>query len=116
MFQQAYTKSVSVNQQNRSLTWVDQLLPIPARGTLVIEYRVLGRWATITDSGNGVLSGDGVGRINFDTGTLEVTLAGLPDVDTQIIYSWGDELSAEIEDGSVLSPAGYFKVPFTGTI
>jgi|SRR5690554_1337021 len=115
-FQQAYTLANEVNQQNRSLTWVHQLVPIPARGTLVIEYRALGRWATITDSGNGVLAGDGVGRINFDTGTLEVTLAGLPDVGTSIIYSWGDAQSAEIEDGSTASPQAYFKVPFTGTI
>ncbi|MDO6747215.1 hypothetical protein [Gilvimarinus sp. 1_MG-2023] len=116
LFQQAYTLANTVSQQNRSLTWVHQLAPIPAPGTLVIEYRALGRWATITDSGNGVLTGDGVGRINFETGTIEVTLAGLPDVDTQIIYSWGDALSAEIEDGSVASPQAYFKVPFTGTI
>lgn len=116
LFQQSYTKSVSVNQQNRSLTWVDQILPIPAPGTLIVEYRVLGRWATISDSGDGVLTGDGVGRINFDTGTVEVTLAGLPDIDTEIIYSWGDALSVEVEDGSTLSPAAYIKLPFTGTL
>lgn len=115
-FQQSYCKSVAVELQTRSLTYVNQLRPISAPATLIIEYRALGRWATLADGGDGILRGDGTGRINYATGTCELTLAGLPDVGTEIIYSWGDNDSFDIESGSVNSPQAYFKMPFSGTI
>lgn len=93
--QQSYTVSDEVTLVTRSLTWVKQLLPVPAPGTLYVEYMALGRWNTLKDNGAGVLEGDGTGQINYATGTAEITLAALPDVDTEIIYSWGDAGSAE---------------------
>lgn len=102
--QQSYTASQEVTLQTRSLTWVFQPRPIPAPATLIVEYRALGRWATLRDRGDGTLVGDGTGSIDYATGTVSITLAGLPDVDTEIIYSWGDDLSFDIEDGSTDAP------------
>ncbi|MBN8237803.1 hypothetical protein JF541_01480 [Marinobacter hydrocarbonoclasticus] len=102
--QQSYTASQEVTLQTRSLTWVFQPRPIPAPGTLIVEYRALGRWATLRDRGDGTLTGDGTGTIDYATGTISITMAGLPDVGTEIIYSWGDDLSFDIEDGSTDAP------------
>lgn len=109
--QQAYTGSQEITQQTRSLSWVFQARPIPAEGTLIVEYRVLGRWATLRDHGAGVLTGDGTGQVDYSTGTIEITLAGLPDVGTEIIYSWGDDLSFDVQDGSTTAP--FSAVEFT---
>ncbi|HET8799620.1 MAG TPA: hypothetical protein VFN01_00415 [Marinobacter sp.] len=102
--QQSYTASFEVELQTRSLTYVYQPLPIAAPGTLIVEYRALGRWATLRDRGDGVLVGDGTGQIDYSTGTISITLAGLPDVGTEIIYSWGDDLSFDIQDGTGQAP------------
>lgn len=98
--QQAYTESVAITLQNRALNYVYQVRPVAAPGTLIVEYRALGRWATLADRGDGVLEGDGTGQIDFQTGTINITLSGLPDVDTEIIYSWGDDQSFDIQDGT----------------
>ena len=102
--QQAYSFGVPIVLQNRSLSFVQQLRPIPAPGTTIIEYMALGRWNTITDGGDGILRGDGIGQINYASGTLEVTLTALPDVGPEMIYSWGDHRSFEIQDGETVVP------------
>lgn len=102
--QQSYTASQEVTLQTRALTWVFQPLPIAAPGTLIVEYRALGRWATLRDRGDGTLVGDGTGQINYATGTVNITLSALPDVGTEIIYSWGDDQSFDIQDGSSDAP------------
>lgn len=111
--QQSYTASFTVELQTRSLTYVYQPLPIAAPGTLIVEYRALGRWATLRDRGDGVLEGDGTGQINFATGTIDITLAGLPDVGTEIIYSWGDDQSFDIEDGGTSAPINIVELQIT---
>lgn len=111
--QQSYTASQDVTLQTRSLTWVFQPRPIPAPGTLIVEYRALGRWATLRDLGDGVLSGDGTGQIDYSTGTISVTLAGLPDVDSEIIYSWGDDDSFDIYDGKTTAPLNGVELQIT---
>lgn len=114
--QQSYTYAVDVTLQTRSLNYVAQLRPIPAPGTLIVEYRALGRWATLKDRGDGVLEGDGTGSINYATGTVSVTMAGLPDVDTEIIYSWGDQDQAIIQTGAVDSAEAMMSINVASVI
>lgn len=111
--QQSYTASQEVTLQTRSLTWVFQPRPIPAPGTLIVEYRVLGRWAMLRDLGDGTLSGDGTGQIDYATGTINITMSGLPDVGTEIIYSWGDDKSFEIQDGTSQAPINAVELRIT---
>lgn len=108
--QQSYSFSTEIELNNRSLNYVLQPRPIPAPGTLVVEYRALGRWATLRDRGDGVLRGDGTGQVSFSTGTINVTLAALPDVDSEIIYSWGDQEQSEIQTGAVDSAEALFSI------
>jgi hypothetical protein len=111
--QQSYTASTEVTLQTRSLTYVFQPLPIPAPATLIVEYRALGRWATLRDRGDGTLTGDGTGQINYATGTINITLAALPDVGTEIIYSWGDDESFDVQDGSATAPTNAVDLQIT---
>jgi len=94
--QASYSDSLEVTLQTRSLSWVFQARPLLARGQLVVEYRALGRWETLTDNGNGGLVGAGTGTIDYTTGTISVTLAALPDVDTRIIFSWGADQGVSV--------------------
>lgn len=75
---------------NRDYNYVFILDPIPAVGSLVVEYRALGKWETLRDDGTGKLEGAGTGQIDFQSGSLSVTLKALPDVDTQLIVSWAE--------------------------
>ncbi|WP_286694083.1 hypothetical protein [Spongiibacter sp. UBA1325] len=111
--QQAYSYGVEIEIQNRSLTYVNQLRPIPAPGTLIFEFMALGRWNTLADRGDGILEGAGTGQINYATGTVETTLSALPDVGPEIIYSWGDDQSFDIADGSGTAPVS--EVVFNAT-
>ena len=84
------TKLTVIRQQNRGYTYVAQLNPKPAPKTLEVGYRARDRWYYIMDQdGDGSLKGGGAGVVNYTTGSVSVTLAELPDVDTVIMWSWG---------------------------
>ena len=85
-----HTMRIRVGQENRGFAWTQMLKPRPAPGTLVISYMALGNWNTVTDDGTGVLTGAGAGTVNYATGSLAVTFPSLPDTDTSIIFSWGE--------------------------
>ncbi|MFB8828338.1 KilA-N domain-containing protein [Azotobacter sp. CWF10] len=67
----------------------------PKPGTLTVSYLALGNWQELSDAGNGELDGQGSGTVDFASGSVSVTLAALPDVDSAIIYSYvGDNAAA----------------------
>ena len=86
-----HTLRIKVGQENRGFAWTQMLRPLPAAGTVVISYRALGNWYTVTDDGAGVLIGSGAGTINYLTGSLALTLPSLPDVNSSIITAWGEK-------------------------
>ena len=61
---------------------------IPRPGTLSVSFMALGRWYELRDQGDGTLSGQGAGTINFSTGSVSVTLNALPDVGSSLVYSY----------------------------
>ncbi len=85
----SHTHGIEVTLGNRSYSYVATLLPIPAPGQLVVEYRALGKWYRIEDQGDGTLTGAGSGAVNFSTGSVSVTLQALPDVGSRILFTWG---------------------------
>lgn len=99
---QAYTQSIAITPVTQSYNHVLQLTPLPSPGTTVIDYRALGRWIRLTDNGKGQLvgkPGQGSGTVNYQTGSVVITLGALPDIDSQIIASWGTGVLTERRDG-----------------
>lgn len=60
----------------------------PKRGTLIVDYRALGKWQRLTDGGAGTLGGSGTGSINYDSGSVILTLDAMPDVGSALIYNY----------------------------
>lgn len=81
-----------VTKQGQRLSWTLTLDPPPARGSLQVSYRALGRWYVLQDDGSGALRGAdstyGAGTVNPTTGTVTVTLGALPDVDSAVVYTF----------------------------
>ncbi|EPG2416628.1 hypothetical protein QEK82_001567 [Stenotrophomonas maltophilia] len=99
---QGFTDEIVVTQNNQGMVWLAQLVPLPAPGTAVVDYRALGRWYRLTDNGRGQLvgkPGQGSGTINYMTGSLVLTTGALPDLDSSIISAWGTSIIAEARAG-----------------
>lgn len=87
-----HTDRTPISVGNRGYNYVKNLSPAPAPGSVSVDYRALGKWYRLTDDGTGGFTGgDGVGTglVDYATGSVVVTLGALPDVDTQVLFSWG---------------------------
>lgn len=87
-----HSESTPISVGNRGYTYVKLLSPAPAPGSVAIEYMALGKWYRLDDDGAGALSGDdgvGTGTVNYASGSMVVTLAALPDVNTALLFTWG---------------------------
>ncbi|SMC28504.1 hypothetical protein SAMN02746041_03270, partial [Desulfacinum hydrothermale DSM 13146] len=97
--QVSYTSSYAIEDTNRQYNYVFQLIPKPAPGTLEISYRSRDKWHTIYDeAGDGSLTGDGSGNVNYDTGSVNVTVQDLPDINTAIMLGWGTDTLYQVGD------------------
>jgi hypothetical protein len=98
-----HTASTAITIANRGYNYVKSLLPVPAPGSISVDYMALGKWYRLYDNGDGALTGDegiGTGLINYATGSLTVTLGALPDANTEIIFAWGTPAHYESHVGS----------------
>ena len=96
----ASTTQIAIELNNRGFTYVSRLDPLPAPGSVVIAYRSLGKWYELRDDdANGDLSGSGAGRVDYATGSVSVTLGGLPDVGSSVLFSWGTPVHYEDRAG-----------------
>jgi len=88
-----HTASWAVTPESRSSTLVAIFDPAPKPGSFALSYRAQGRWYTLRDAGNGKLHSAfgsvGAGTLNFNTGSMMVTLAALPDAGTQVLATYG---------------------------
>ncbi len=88
----AGTTMLEVTAANRGLIWNVTLDPAPLPKSVQVSYRALGEWYTLRDNGSGGLIGDvantGSGSVNYATGTVSLTAAALPDVNSAILFSW----------------------------
>ncbi|MFW6341183.1 MAG: hypothetical protein ACOC0Q_09980, partial [Wenzhouxiangella sp.] len=105
----ALTVQVPVTSQTRALNYIRTLRPLPAPGTISVDYRALDNWFRLTDNGNGVLAGaqagEGGGTVNYATGTVSASLSALPDIGTTIIFRWGTgvAISNESDNAGIVS-------------
>ncbi|MBB5322340.1 hypothetical protein [Marinobacter oulmenensis] len=87
--QQAHSWARTITPENRSRNIVQTLSPIPAPGSLTFSFMAQGNFYTLTDNGEGQLSGSdpsiGVGTIDYTTGAVSITMGALPDVGSSVI-------------------------------
>lgn len=116
----ADTDEIKVTISNRALTYVKTLNPPPAPGSLTIDYMALGKWYRLRDQGDGSASGDGsygIASINYATGTVTITLAALPDVDTSLLFTWGGAQHFDLrETDPNIAPPGFGHTVTEGVI
>lgn len=107
LLEQSYSWSAPVTAANRNTVYVFQLDANLAPGSVVLDYLALGEWIRLRDNGSGNLEGgtnQGSGTINYATGSVSVTLGALPDVDSDIVLSWGTDLRARNSSGEITVP------------
>lgn len=101
---QGFTDEIAVTQNNQGMVWLLQATPLPAPGTVTVDYRALGRWIRLSDNGKGQLvgkPGQGSGTVNYMTGSIVLTAGALPDLKSSIIGAWGTPVIAESRTGDV---------------
>ena len=106
--QPAHTRSVPITVGTRGTVYAETLLPIPAPGTLVFDYRALGKWYRLRDDGTGQITGSdaayGAGSIDYVTGAAVVTLGALPDVGSAILFAWGSPVHTTPRTQIIVEP------------
>lgn len=99
-----FSQRIRVGQENRGYNYVTILKPIPAPGSVVVSYRALGNTYTLTDDGEGNMSGAGSGRVNYATGSISVTLQALPDDRSAVVFYWGQTTRYTNRAGTITVP------------
>lgn len=104
--QAAHTRSIPITLATRGTVFVQTLSPLPVPGSVVVEYRALGRWYRLRDNGAGVLvanqSSEGTGSVDYTTGAVIITLGALPDVDSAVLMSWGSPAHYAVRAGTAV--------------
>lgn len=98
--QPAHTKAIPITLATRGTVYAVPLLPLPAPGTLIVDFRALGKWYRLRDNGAGELVGGdaayGTGTVDYVTGGVAVTLGALPDVGSSVLLTWGSPAHYEL--------------------
>lgn len=118
---QGFSDQVQVTRNNQGYNWLFQITPLPAPGTVVVDYRALGKWNRLQDNGQGQLvgkPGQGSGSINYATGAVVLTAGALPDLDSSVLTSWGTPVLAEARagDAAIEPPALHFLLGNDGVV
>ncbi len=88
-----HTRRYKISPENRGLSYVFQLTPLPEPGSVTVTYVALGNRYTAQDDGAGALTGSAAGTLNAATGSLAVTLPALPDVGSAVVVQWGERVA-----------------------
>ena len=101
--QTAHTIDIPVSINNRGSVYAQTLVPLPSPGTVIVDFRAMGKWYRLRDNGAGSLSGDdpayGAGTVDYASGAAVVTLGALPDIDTSVLFSWGTPVAYQLITG-----------------
>jgi len=84
-----HTQRYKIDEVNASTVFVFQCTPLPEPGTIFIDYWALGQRYTITDDGEGKLTGAGGGAASYLTGSINATLKAVPDIGSMVTLSHG---------------------------
>ncbi len=115
--QPARTKEIEITLGNRGTVYSQVLNPLPNPGSLIVDYRALGKWYRLRDDGTGAVIGNdaayGAGSVDYATGAMVVTLGALPDVESSVLISWGSSVDYTIRAGATSDAASGLKQTFT---
>ena len=82
-----------ISLANQGYNYTAIMEPLPVRNTVLVDYMSQGKWYRLRDNGNGTLvpdiEGTGTGTVNYATGSVILTCAALPDVDSAVLFAWG---------------------------
>ncbi|AUN95402.1 hypothetical protein [Pseudazoarcus pumilus] len=113
----AHTHQIPVTLGTRGTVYPITLNPLPAPGTVVVDFRALGRWYRMRDDGAGVLvandPSEGTGSVDYATGACIVTLGALPDVGSAVLVSWGSPVHYQRRNGANAVAATTFDLAYT---
>ena len=116
---QAITGEVEITLGSRGFAYTMNLADAkPRPGTLSVSYMALGKWYELRDLGNGQLSGEGSGTVDFATGAVSISLNALPDVNTSLVYAYvgqiEDNLQTRVGTGAAPSVKVEHRLPHDG--
>lgn len=115
--QPAQTMDLPVDLNTRGTIYSLTLNPLPAPGSVIVDYRALGKWYRLRDDGAGKLAGTdaayGIGDITYSTGALVLTLGALPDVDSSVLVSFGSPAHYAIRAGGTADAGTSMRQSFT---
>ncbi|WP_169406512.1 hypothetical protein [Pseudomonas sp. gcc21] len=95
---QAITGEIDITLGSRGFAYTLNLANAkPRPGTLSVSFMALGKWYELRDQGNGELTGEGSGTVDFASGSVSVSLNALPDVGTSLIYSYIGQLDNNLQ-------------------
>lgn len=117
----AHTGRILVTAANQGYSFVWQLRPVPAKGSVSVSYRSQGNWYELRDNGDGTLISDGAGVARYDplTGSLAMDFAALPDVGSYVLIQHADNVGFTNRSGASLqiAPPEYcFTIPEEGAL
>lgn len=102
--QPAHQMELPITLATRGTVFSVTLNPLPADGSVFVDYRALGKWYRLRDDGTGAIGGDdplyGTGVVDPVTGALVVTLGALPDVDSSVVIGWASPVHYTIRAGA----------------
>ena len=103
----ADTDSIAVTEASRSFVYILNINPPPQPNALLVSYMAQGNWYQLRDNGGGGLVGDmvgvGSGSVDYATGSVSVTLAALPDINSEIMFAWGKKADFATHSGNSLT-------------
>ena len=88
-----HTRHIKIAEENATRMQLADLKPLPQPNTVFVDYWALGQLYRIYDDGNGQLKGAGSGSVNYLTGTLLITLKGVPDIGSTICITFASPMS-----------------------
>lgn len=113
----AHTKQIDVTLATRGTVYAETLSPPPAPGTLLVEFRALGRWYSLRDNGAGELvaanPNEGTGSVDYITGAVVVTLGAQPDLDSAVLFTWGSAVHYAVRAGDTADADTALGLEFT---
>lgn len=113
----AHTRAIPVTLGTRGTVYAETLNPMPAPGTLIVDFRALGRWYRLRDNGAGELVAndpqEGTGSVSYPSGAVIITLGALPDVGSSVILSWGTQAHYTIRAGATADAGTTLDLEYT---